>query len=157
MQLPKAIGRECSAIKSRLHFGKLCFKTNVICAMKSVTSVLFDLIFTSCTQPSLDLRRERRMIRLCVCHAGSDVCFSFSRRWRRWNRFNRRRCRAAVKSVTFYWLVIVLVFLNTLTISSEHYNQPDWLTQIQGTSRGPFSFSSEFGIPEAVRLHFSLA
>ncbi|XP_035193752.1 voltage-dependent L-type calcium channel subunit alpha-1D isoform X18 [Oxyura jamaicensis] len=55
----------------------------------------------------------------------------FSRRWRRWNRFNRRKCRAAVKSVTFYWLVIVLVFLNTLTISSEHYNQPDWLTQIQ--------------------------
>ncbi|GAB5568160.1 voltage-dependent L-type calcium channel subunit alpha-1D isoform X12 [Prionailurus iriomotensis] len=56
---------------------------------------------------------------------------SSDRRWRRWNRFNRRRCRAAVKSVTFYWLVIVLVFLNTLTISSEHYNQPDWLTQIQ--------------------------
>uniref|UniRef100_A0A7M4FQE8 Voltage-dependent L-type calcium channel subunit alpha n=1 Tax=Crocodylus porosus TaxID=8502 RepID=A0A7M4FQE8_CROPO len=55
----------------------------------------------------------------------------FSRRWRRWNRFNRRRCRAAVKSVSFYWLVIVLVFLNTLTISSEHYNQPNWLTQIQ--------------------------
>ncbi|XP_006892287.1 PREDICTED: voltage-dependent L-type calcium channel subunit alpha-1D isoform X1 [Elephantulus edwardii] len=54
-----------------------------------------------------------------------------SRRWRRWNRFSRRRCRAAVKSVTFYWLVIVLVFLNTLTISSEHYEQPDWLTQIQ--------------------------
>lgn len=40
-----------------------------------------------------------------------------------------------MKSVTFYWLVIVLVFLNTLTISSEHYNQPDWLTQIQGTAR----------------------
>ncbi|XP_030426071.1 voltage-dependent L-type calcium channel subunit alpha-1D isoform X3 [Gopherus evgoodei] len=55
----------------------------------------------------------------------------FSRRWRRWNRFSRRKCRAAVKSVSFYWLVIVLVFLNTLTISSEHYNQPDWLTQIQ--------------------------
>uniref|UniRef100_A0A8C0JVC7 Voltage-dependent L-type calcium channel subunit alpha n=1 Tax=Canis lupus dingo TaxID=286419 RepID=A0A8C0JVC7_CANLU len=66
-----------------------------------------------------------------VCHSWSHVCFSHSRRWRRWNRFNRRRCRAAVKSVTFYWLVIVLVFLNTLTISSEHYNQPDWLTQIQ--------------------------
>uniref|UniRef100_A0A8C9RF57 Voltage-dependent L-type calcium channel subunit alpha n=1 Tax=Scleropages formosus TaxID=113540 RepID=A0A8C9RF57_SCLFO len=54
-----------------------------------------------------------------------------SRRWRRWNRFCRRKCRAAVKSVTFYWLVILLVFLNTLTISSEHYNQPDWLTQVQ--------------------------
>uniref|UniRef100_A0A8C3IF42 Voltage-dependent L-type calcium channel subunit alpha n=1 Tax=Chrysemys picta bellii TaxID=8478 RepID=A0A8C3IF42_CHRPI len=57
-----------------------------------------------------------------------------NRRWRRWNRFNRRKCRAAVKSVSFYWLVIVLVFLNTLTISSEHYNQPDWLTQVQDTA-----------------------
>ncbi|KAJ8400159.1 hypothetical protein AAFF_G00398530 [Aldrovandia affinis] len=55
----------------------------------------------------------------------------FSRRWRRWNRCCRRRCRLAVKSVAFYWLVIILVFLNTLTISSEHYNQPDWLTQVQ--------------------------
>ncbi|XP_061113054.1 voltage-dependent L-type calcium channel subunit alpha-1D-like [Conger conger] len=55
----------------------------------------------------------------------------FSRRWRRWNRFCRRKCRAAVKSVTFYWLVIILVFLNTLTISSEHYDQPDWLTEVQ--------------------------
>uniref|UniRef100_A0A3B4USW6 Voltage-dependent L-type calcium channel subunit alpha n=1 Tax=Seriola dumerili TaxID=41447 RepID=A0A3B4USW6_SERDU len=54
-----------------------------------------------------------------------------SRQWRRWNRFCRRKCRAAVKSVTFYWLVIVLVFLNTLTIASEHYNQPDWLTEVQ--------------------------
>ncbi|XP_040850569.1 voltage-dependent L-type calcium channel subunit alpha-1D isoform X2 [Ochotona curzoniae] len=64
-----------------------------------------------------------------ICQAISKS--KLSRRWRRWNRFSRRRCRAAVKSVTFYWLVIVLVFLNTLTISSEHYNQPDWLTQIQ--------------------------
>ncbi|XP_041417801.1 voltage-dependent L-type calcium channel subunit alpha-1D isoform X2 [Xenopus laevis] len=64
-----------------------------------------------------------------ACHSVSKS--KCSRRWRRWNRFNRRRCRAAVKSVTFYWLVIILVFLNTLTISSEHYNQPDWLTMIQ--------------------------
>ncbi|XP_039655693.1 voltage-dependent L-type calcium channel subunit alpha-1D isoform X7 [Perca fluviatilis] len=55
----------------------------------------------------------------------------FSRQSRRWNRFCRRKCRAAVKSVTFYWLVIILVFLNTLTIASEHYNQPDWLTEVQ--------------------------
>ncbi|KAM8915327.1 calcium channel, voltage-dependent, L type, alpha 1D subunit, a isoform 4-T4 [Spinachia spinachia] len=55
----------------------------------------------------------------------------FSRRWRRCNRFCRRKCRVAVKSVPFYWLVIILVFLNTLTISSEHYNQPMWLTQVQ--------------------------
>lgn len=58
-----------------------------------------------------------------------------SRRWRRWNRFCRRKCRLAVKSVPFYWLVIILVFLNTLTISSEHYNQPLWLTEVQGEER----------------------
>ncbi|XP_018608362.2 calcium channel, voltage-dependent, L type, alpha 1F subunit [Scleropages formosus] len=50
---------------------------------------------------------------------------------RRWNRACRRNCRVAVKSVTFYWLVLLLVFLNTVTSASEHYNQPDWLTQVQ--------------------------
>uniref|UniRef100_A0A4W5R8F1 Voltage-dependent L-type calcium channel subunit alpha n=1 Tax=Hucho hucho TaxID=62062 RepID=A0A4W5R8F1_9TELE len=61
----------------------------------------------------------------------TPCCGPFCRRWRRWNRFCRRKCRLAVKSVPFYWLVIILVFLNTLTISSEHYMQPDWLTQVQ--------------------------
>lgn len=65
------------------------------------------------------------------------IYLSLSRQWRRWNRFCRRKCRAAVKSVTFYWLVIILVFLNTLTIASEHYNQPDWLTEVQGISPPP--------------------
>lgn len=27
------------------------------------------------------------------------------------------------------------MFLNTLTIASEHYNQPDWLTEVQGEER----------------------
>ncbi|XP_068190490.1 voltage-dependent L-type calcium channel subunit alpha-1D isoform X4 [Antennarius striatus] len=61
----------------------------------------------------------------------SPCCGPLCRQWRRWNRFCRRKCRATVKSVMFYWLVIVLVFLNTLTIASEHYNQPDWLTEVQ--------------------------
>ncbi|XP_062827306.1 voltage-dependent L-type calcium channel subunit alpha-1F isoform X3 [Anolis carolinensis] len=66
-----------------------------------------------------------------------DVCLGklaktkFGRRMRRINRLLRKRCRLAVKSVSFYWMVLILVFLNTLTIASEHYNQPDWLTQIQ--------------------------
>ncbi|XP_076862637.1 voltage-dependent L-type calcium channel subunit alpha-1C isoform X15 [Brachyhypopomus gauderio] len=55
----------------------------------------------------------------------------FSRYSRRWNRLCRRKCRAAVKSNVFYWLVIFLVFLNTLTIASEHHKQPDWLTNVQ--------------------------
>uniref|UniRef100_A0A3Q1AMK9 Voltage-dependent L-type calcium channel subunit alpha n=1 Tax=Amphiprion ocellaris TaxID=80972 RepID=A0A3Q1AMK9_AMPOC len=61
----------------------------------------------------------------------TPCCGPLCRRWRRMNRFCRRKCRLAVKSVPFYWLVIILVFLNTLTISSEHYNQPLWLTQVQ--------------------------
>ena len=52
-----------------------------------------------------------------------------------------------MKSVTFYWLVIVLVFLNTLTISSEHYNQPDWLTQIQGISKSHSLFAPNRASP----------
>uniref|UniRef100_A0A8C3JUJ5 Voltage-dependent L-type calcium channel subunit alpha n=1 Tax=Calidris pygmaea TaxID=425635 RepID=A0A8C3JUJ5_9CHAR len=72
------------------------------------------------------------------CGSLSEKNFSFSnfssRYWRRWNRFCRRKCRAAVKSNVFYWLVIFLVFLNTLTIASEHYNQPDWLTEVQDTA-----------------------
>uniref|UniRef100_A0A672LZJ6 Voltage-dependent L-type calcium channel subunit alpha n=1 Tax=Sinocyclocheilus grahami TaxID=75366 RepID=A0A672LZJ6_SINGR len=60
----------------------------------------------------------------CLC-----VCL-LSRALRRWNRCIRRNCRTAVKSVTFYWLVLILVFLNTALSASEHYNQPDWLTDV---------------------------
>lgn len=43
----------------------------------------------------------------------------------------RRACRKAVKSQVFYWLIIVLVFLNTGVLATEHYRQPDWLDQFQ--------------------------
>lgn len=36
--------------------------------------------------------------------------------------------------------MIFLVFLNTLTIASEHYNQPHWLTEVQG-ERQPLPLS----------------
>uniref|UniRef100_A0A8C1PYS3 Voltage-dependent L-type calcium channel subunit alpha n=1 Tax=Cyprinus carpio TaxID=7962 RepID=A0A8C1PYS3_CYPCA len=64
------------------------------------------------------------------CCAYFCVCL-LSRALRRWNRCIRRNCRTAVKSVTFYWLVLILVFLNTALSASEHYNQPDWLTDVQ--------------------------
>uniref|UniRef100_A0A8C3D2B4 Voltage-dependent L-type calcium channel subunit alpha n=1 Tax=Cairina moschata TaxID=8855 RepID=A0A8C3D2B4_CAIMO len=53
------------------------------------------------------------------------------RKWRRWNRMFRRKCRDVVKSKFFYWLVILLVALNTLSIASEHHFQPEWLTVVQ--------------------------
>uniref|UniRef100_A0A8C2HCI5 Voltage-dependent L-type calcium channel subunit alpha n=1 Tax=Cyprinus carpio TaxID=7962 RepID=A0A8C2HCI5_CYPCA len=62
---------------------------------------------------------------------GETCCTRMARYSRRWNRLCRRTCRAAVKSNVFYWLVIFLVFLNTLTIASEHHQQPEWLTNVQ--------------------------
>ncbi|KAM7341447.1 ca[2+]-channel protein alpha[[1]] subunit D isoform 4-T4 [Cochliomyia hominivorax] len=47
------------------------------------------------------------------------------------NRRLRRSCRKAVKSQAFYWLIIVLVFLNTGVLATEHYKQPSWLDQFQ--------------------------
>ncbi|XP_067408530.1 voltage-dependent L-type calcium channel subunit alpha-1F [Emydura macquarii macquarii] len=67
----------------------------------------------------------------CDVYLGKISKTKFCRRCRRLNRLFRKRCRLAVKSVSFYWMVLILVFLNTLTIASEHYQQPDWLTQIQ--------------------------
>lgn len=49
------------------------------------------------------------------------------------NRRLRRACRKAVKSQAFYWLIIVLVFLNTGVLATEHYQQPPWLDDFQGT------------------------
>ncbi|KAL4226359.1 Voltage-dependent calcium channel type D subunit alpha-1 [Mactra antiquata] len=54
-----------------------------------------------------------------------------SRRLRKLNRRCRRACRKFVKSTPFYWTVIVMVFLNTLVLTSEHYGQPDWLDKFQ--------------------------
>lgn len=47
------------------------------------------------------------------------------------NRRCRKSCRKAVKSQVFYWIVIVMVFLNTCVLTSEHYNQPFWLDMFQ--------------------------
>ncbi|XP_068104418.1 voltage-dependent L-type calcium channel subunit alpha-1F isoform X4 [Hyperolius riggenbachi] len=66
---------------------------------------------------------------LCLSKLSQTGC---CRKLKRCNRAFRRKCRQAVKSVAFYWMVLLLVFLNTLTIASEHYRQPEWLTEIQG-------------------------
>uniref|UniRef100_A0A096MGR8 Voltage-dependent L-type calcium channel subunit alpha n=1 Tax=Poecilia formosa TaxID=48698 RepID=A0A096MGR8_POEFO len=77
--------------------------------------------------PGGDVEGETCCTRLAIRISKSK----FSRYSRRWNRLCRRKCRAAVKSQVFYWLVIFLVFLNTLTIASEHHKQPQWLTDVQ--------------------------
>lgn len=49
------------------------------------------------------------------------------------NRRMRRACRRAVKSQAFYWLIIILVFLNTGVLATEHYGQTEYLDTFQGT------------------------
>ena len=48
------------------------------------------------------------------------------------NKRTRRVCRKICKSQTLYWTIIILVFLNTITLASEHYKQPTWLDSFQG-------------------------
>ncbi|KAK7582611.1 hypothetical protein V9T40_014056 [Parthenolecanium corni] len=56
----------------------------------------------------------------------------------RTNRRMRRACRKAVKSQAFYWLIILLVFLNTGVLATEHHGQPDWLQNFQEISNHIF-------------------
>ncbi|PNJ50045.1 CACNA1S isoform 2 [Pongo abelii] len=63
--------------------------------------------------------------------AGLNKIIQFIRHWRQWNRIFRWKCHDIVKSKAFYWLVILIVALNTLSIASEHHNQPLWLTHLQ--------------------------
>nr|XP_019606371.1 PREDICTED: voltage-dependent L-type calcium channel subunit alpha-1S [Rhinolophus sinicus] len=62
---------------------------------------------------------------------GLNKIIQFVRHWRQWNRIFRWKCHDVVKTKTFYWLVILIVALNTLSIASEHHNQPLWLTHLQ--------------------------
>ncbi|XP_047037317.1 muscle calcium channel subunit alpha-1-like isoform X2 [Helicoverpa zea] len=60
-----------------------------------------------------------------------STCKIYCRRFDKVNRRLRRQCRKAVKSQTFYWAIIVLVFLNTLVLATEHHDQPHWLDHFQ--------------------------
>ncbi|XP_034948346.1 voltage-dependent calcium channel type A subunit alpha-1 isoform X10 [Chelonus insularis] len=60
------------------------------------------------------------------------VCLQF---WRAEKRF-RFWIRHTVKTQSFYWFVIILVFFNTVCVAVEHYDQPEWLDR--------FLFVTEF-------------
>uniref|UniRef100_A0A4W2E687 Voltage-dependent L-type calcium channel subunit alpha n=1 Tax=Bos indicus x Bos taurus TaxID=30522 RepID=A0A4W2E687_BOBOX len=78
-----------------------------------------------------DEEEEEGTVASCTRCLNKIVKTSVCRRLRRANRGLRASCRRAVKSNACYWAVLLLVFLNTLTIASEHHGQPFWLTQIQ--------------------------
>lgn len=59
----------------------------------------------------------------------------WTKKWKkdfdRVNRRLRRACRKAVKSQAFYWIIILLVFLNTGVLATEHHRQPPYLDEFQ--------------------------
>jgi voltage-dependent calcium channel L type alpha-1D len=57
-----------------------------------------------------------------------NVCSNIGGCWAKLVRKTRRKCRSIVKSQTFYWAVIIAVFLNSMVLAVEHYNQPDYVT-----------------------------
>jgi hypothetical protein len=62
------------------------------------------------------------------------ACECFLQLWRRFQHKNhqlRRDIHKSVKSQFFYWLVILLVFLNTLVLASEFHGQPAWMDDFQ--------------------------
>uniref|UniRef100_A0A8C7EMT2 Voltage-dependent L-type calcium channel subunit alpha n=1 Tax=Neovison vison TaxID=452646 RepID=A0A8C7EMT2_NEOVI len=85
----------------------------------------------SMTETPGDEEEEEGALASCTRCINKIMKTRVCRHLRRANRGLRARCRRAVKSTACYWAVLVLVFLNTLTIASEHHGQPVWLTQIQ--------------------------
>ncbi|XP_050972856.1 voltage-dependent L-type calcium channel subunit alpha-1F [Labeo rohita] len=67
----------------------------------------------------------------CASIQARLMAISFCEQLYHLNLVIRKNCRVAVKSTNFYWLVLLLVFLNTAASASEHYSQPQWLTDIQ--------------------------
>ena len=52
-------------------------------------------------------------------------------RFMQWESKFSVKVRRMVKSQAFYWTVLLCVFLNTIVLAVEFYNQPVWLTEFQ--------------------------
>ena len=44
----------------------------------------------------------------------------------------RVKLRQMIKHEYFFWLVISMVAINTIIMATKHYEQPAWLTDVQG-------------------------
>ncbi|XP_073958915.1 muscle calcium channel subunit alpha-1-like isoform X6 [Choristoneura fumiferana] len=81
----------------------------------------------------------------------SCLCKLWKQDFDKINRRMKRGCRKAVKSQTFYWLIILLVFMNTVVLASEHYQQPEWLDYFQ--EYGNAFFVALFTIEMLVKMY----
>ena len=73
----------------------------------------------------LKQEKEKNEKFICAC------CVQLFKRFTHQNNIIRGKVHKFVKSQAFYWLVIVLVFLNTLILASEYHGQPKWMDKFQ--------------------------
>ena len=64
----------------------------------------------------------------------------------------RFKVKRMVKHQAFYWIVIVCVFLNTIIVATEHYNQPKFMEEFQGNLRRNTLYSTKCGLLEALAM-----
>ncbi|OQV13004.1 Muscle calcium channel subunit alpha-1 [Hypsibius exemplaris] len=69
---------------------------------------------------------QRKSERPAVRFSDTETC-RIIQKW-------RMKGEHIAKSQTFYWLVIVTVFLNTLVLATEHASEPEWLNEFQEMS-----------------------
>jgi len=53
------------------------------------------------------------------------------KKFEKWNRKNKRTVKYICKSQFMFWLILTLVFLNTVVLATEHHGQPEWLDEFQ--------------------------
>merc|ERR1711962_1091392 len=58
----------------------------------------------------------------------TSIAQTAKKRLTKFHKKSRKKLRKVVKSQTFYWAVIIAVFLNSLILAVEHYNQPHYVT-----------------------------
>ena len=63
-------------------------------------------------------------------------------------------CLRAVKTQAMFWIVLLLVFLNSCVLATEHYGQPVWLASFQVISHLILIFTLDFFVQNAANIVF---
>ena len=74
-----------------------------------------------------EMKQEKEKNERFIC----ECCIQLIKRISHQNNVIRGKVHKFVKSQAFYWLVIILVFLNTLILASEYHKQPKWMDRFQ--------------------------
>ena len=63
----------------------------------------------------------------------------------------RTKLRIMVKTEAWFWMVISIVFVNSLLLGLEHYQQPQWLTDLE--TKSEYVFASLFALDILIPMY----